>query len=100
MVWSVRDRAQIGKGKQVASVFGPGFCRVVPGGESCPWSEPSGWGAVEAAEAVEAARREVREAQDRQHGAGRRLAARVMQAADGWLMPAFPGTPCSAGSAE
>ena len=91
MAWSIRDRAQIRKVRQVVSKNSVGFdfCRVVPGGEACPWPEPSGWEVVEAAEAVEAARRKVREAQDRQHEANRRLAARVMQAAGDWPMPDF-----------
>nr|DAV29560.1 MAG TPA: hypothetical protein [Caudoviricetes sp.] len=65
------------------------FFRVWSDCEMCPWPEPSGWEAVEAAKAVEAARLKVREAQDRQHGANRRLAARIVQAADGWPMPDF-----------
>ena len=73
----------------MVSVFDPGFCRVVPGGEACPWPEPSGWEVVEAAEAVEVARLRVREAQDRQHEAARRLAARIMQSAGDWAMPDF-----------
>lgn len=88
MVRSTRDRARVRKVRQVVSRSSVDFCRVVSG-ESCPWPRPSGWEAVEAAEAVAAVERRLREARDRQREACRLLAARVMQAADGWAMPDF-----------
>lgn len=88
MVRSTRGRAQIGKGKQVVSSI-VDFCRVVSDWGTCPFPRPSGWEAVEAAEAVAAAERRVVAARDRLREEGRRLAARIMRAADGWPMPDF-----------
>ena len=89
MVRSIRDRAQGRRVRQMVSRNTVDFCRVVSDWETCPWPRPSGWEAVEAAEAVAAAERRVAAARDRLHEEGRRLAARIMQAADGWAMPDF-----------